>query len=99
MFSAQKSAKTEPVSYTHLVISEKITTFANVNRLERHIEILLLSNDCVIVPGFGGFMVHLELWVKANSSQRWQKHAVSAIVTRIYMMSHEATKSLSLIHI
>ncbi|MCD8296166.1 MAG: SPOR domain-containing protein [Prevotella sp.] len=23
--------------------------------LERHIEILLLSNDCVIVPGFGGF--------------------------------------------
>lgn len=38
-------------------------------------------------------IVHLELWVKANSSQRWQKHAVSAIVTRIYMMSHEATKS------
>lgn len=36
----------------------KITTFANVNRLERHIEILLLSNDCVIVPGFGGFMAH-----------------------------------------
>ncbi len=26
--------------------------------LERHIEILLLSNDCVIVPGFGGFMAH-----------------------------------------
>lgn len=26
--------------------------------LERHIEILLLSNDCVIVPGFGGFMTH-----------------------------------------
>ncbi len=39
-------------------ISEKITTFANVNRLERHIEILLLSNDCVIVPDFGGFMAH-----------------------------------------
>ena len=26
--------------------------------LERHIEILLLSNDCVIVPGFGGFTAH-----------------------------------------
>lgn len=27
-------------------------------RLERHIEILLLSNDCVIVPDLGGFMAH-----------------------------------------
>ena len=26
--------------------------------LERHIEILLLSNDCVIVPNLGGFMTH-----------------------------------------
>ena len=26
--------------------------------LERHIEILLLSNDCVIVPDLGGFMTH-----------------------------------------
>lgn len=26
--------------------------------LDRHIEILLLSNDCVIVPGLGGFMAH-----------------------------------------
>lgn len=26
--------------------------------LERHIVQLLLSNDCVIVPGFGGFMAH-----------------------------------------
>lgn len=34
------------------------TTFALVNELERHIEILLLSNDCVIVPDFGGFMAH-----------------------------------------
>lgn len=25
---------------------------------DRHIEILLLSNDCVIVPEFGGFMAH-----------------------------------------
>lgn len=26
--------------------------------LDKHIEILLLSNDCVIVPDFGGFMAH-----------------------------------------
>ena len=26
--------------------------------LDRHIEILLLSNDCVIVPDLGGFMTH-----------------------------------------
>lgn len=26
--------------------------------LQRHIEILLLENDCVIVPQFGGFMAH-----------------------------------------
>ena len=30
----------------------------NVIELDRHIEILLLSNDCVIVPGLGGFMAH-----------------------------------------
>lgn len=27
-------------------------------KLERHIEILLLNNDCVIVPDLGGFMAH-----------------------------------------
>ena len=32
--------------------------FARVIEINRHIEILLLSNDCVIVPGFGGFMAH-----------------------------------------
>lgn len=26
--------------------------------IQRHIEILLLSHDCVIVPGFGGFIAH-----------------------------------------
>ena len=26
--------------------------------IDRHIEILLLKNDCVIVPGLGGFMTH-----------------------------------------
>jgi cell division septation protein DedD len=29
-----------------------------VIELERHIEILLLSNDCVIVPNLGGFVAH-----------------------------------------
>lgn len=29
-----------------------------MNRLEKHIEILLLSNDCVMVPGLGGFMAY-----------------------------------------
>ena len=29
-----------------------------MNELSRHIEILLLDNDCVIVPDFGGFMAH-----------------------------------------
>ncbi len=32
--------------------------FAFVIELDRHLEILLLSNDCVIVPNFGGFMAH-----------------------------------------
>ena len=41
-----------------MVLSEKMATFANVIELKRHIEILLLSNDCVIVPDFGGFMAH-----------------------------------------
>ena len=26
--------------------------------LAQHIEVLLLENDCVIVPGFGGFVAH-----------------------------------------
>lgn len=39
-------------------MSKILPTFATVNSLERHIEILLLSNDCVIVPGLGGFVAH-----------------------------------------
>ena len=39
-------------------MSQKRCTFADVIELERHIEILLLSNDCVIVPDLGGFMAH-----------------------------------------
>lgn len=34
------------------------SNFAAVIQLTRHIEILLLSNDCVIVPGLGGFVTH-----------------------------------------
>ena len=35
-----------------------LCTFAVVIELQRHIEILLLNNDCVIVPDFGGFVAH-----------------------------------------
>lgn len=38
--------------------SKKRITFANVIELEKHIENLLLSNDCVIVPGLGGFVAN-----------------------------------------
>lgn len=41
-----------------MLIPQKKTNFALVIELERHIEILLLSNDCVIVPNLGGFMAH-----------------------------------------
>ena len=46
------------LSFFYLFISKKCCNFALVIELERHIEILLLSNDCVIVPGLGGFMAH-----------------------------------------
>ena len=41
-----------------MFISKICCNFASVIELERHIEILLLSNDCVIVPHLGGFMTH-----------------------------------------
>lgn len=41
-----------------MFISQKRCNFAHVIELERHIEVLLLSNDCVIVPDLGGFMTH-----------------------------------------
>ena len=41
-----------------MFISKFCRNFALVIELERHIEILLLSNDCVIVPELGGFMTH-----------------------------------------
>ena len=41
-----------------MFILKNSCNFAVVIELERHIEVLLLSNDCVIVPDFGGFMAH-----------------------------------------
>ena len=38
--------------------SEEKAYFCIVIQLDRHIEILLLSYDCVTVPGLGGFMAH-----------------------------------------
>ena len=46
------------LSFFYLFISQKTRIFALVIELERHIEILLLNNDCVIVPNLGGFMTH-----------------------------------------
>lgn len=39
-------------------VSQFLRTFADVIELNRHIEILLLNSDCVIVPDLGGFMTH-----------------------------------------
>lgn len=36
----------------------KSANFAHMIELAQHIEVLLLENDCVIVPGFGGFVAH-----------------------------------------
>ena len=46
------------LSFFYLFIWKKCRNFAHVIELERHIEILLLSNDCVIVPNLGGFVSH-----------------------------------------
>lgn len=40
------------------VISDKKINFAIMIEFDRHIEVLLLDNDCVIVPNLGGFMAH-----------------------------------------
>lgn len=36
----------------------EIYYFCNMIELAKHIEVLLLDNDCVIVPGLGGFVTH-----------------------------------------
>lgn len=41
-----------------LEIRKKYGNFADVIKIDRHIEVLLLDNDCVIVPGLGGFVAH-----------------------------------------
>lgn len=38
--------------------TQLIGTITLVIKIDKHIEILLLDNDCVIVPGLGGFMAH-----------------------------------------
>lgn len=40
--------------------------------LAQHIEVLLLENDCVIVPGFGGFIAHYA------PAMRWLKRIYSS---------------------
>jgi len=50
--------KTKNILVTKFQIFKLFRIFAVVIELEKHIEILLLSNDCVIVPNFGGFMAH-----------------------------------------
>lgn len=42
----------------HLHFQNKKYNFALVIEIDKHIEILLLSNECVIIPGFGGFTTH-----------------------------------------
>ena len=42
------------LSYLYLRFRMKNINFALVIELDRHIEILLLKSDCVIVPGLGG---------------------------------------------
>ena len=39
-------------------ISNKTPNFVLMIELAQHIEVLLLENDCVIVPGLGGFVAH-----------------------------------------
>ena len=43
--------------------------FARMNDLARHIEALLVDNDCVIVPGLGGFIIHYTpaVWVEKDN--------------------------------
>lgn len=51
----------------YLRISKIFLTFALVIELAKHLEVLLLSNDCVIVPDFGGFVAH---YVSAHIDER-----------------------------
>lgn len=43
-----------------------------MNELSRHIEALLLENDCVIVPGFGGFVAHATSALRVAEEERFE---------------------------
>lgn len=43
--------------------------FCNMIELAKHIEVLLLENDCVIVPGLGGFIAHRQQAVISQTGE------------------------------
>ena len=53
------------------MILEKNINFANMIELSKHIEVLLLENDCVIVPGLGGFIAHYRSSVYKEDTQEY----------------------------
>lgn len=55
MFNHCKSRKKSTLFW---YIYNKTLNFALMIELSQHIEVLLLENDCVIIPGFGGFVAH-----------------------------------------
>ncbi len=49
----------EQIEKQSVVVTPNLSrNFADMIELAQHIETLLLENDCVIVPGFGGFVAH-----------------------------------------
>lgn len=52
-------------------VQEKNINFANMIELSKHIEVLLLENDCVIVPGLGGFIAHYRSSVYKEKTQEY----------------------------
>lgn len=48
--------KSSSFCFKDLVITGNNRTFVDMKEIVRHIETLLLGNDCVIVPGFGAFV-------------------------------------------
>ena len=53
-----KKALSRLLFLKHLHYIKKSLIFAIVIEIDKHIEILLLDNECVIIPGFGGFTSH-----------------------------------------
>ncbi len=50
----------------------KMYYFCNMIELAKHIEVLLLENDCVIVPGLGGFIAHRRQAVISAQTGKFQ---------------------------